>query len=57
MWSDRAKRLTVVDVEGGHTVTTTTLPDVTHILTSSPESGDLYAAGHDGRVIRLVPRN
>ena len=37
-------------------MTTIDLPGVRHLVMSTTESGDLYAAGDDGRVIRLVPR-
>jgi outer membrane protein assembly factor BamB len=56
VWDDHESRMLLVDAERGAVMTTVDLPEVRHIVMSATESGDLYAAGDDGRVIRLVPR-
>ncbi|MHC4710426.1 MAG: outer membrane protein assembly factor BamB family protein [Planctomycetota bacterium] len=56
VWDDHEARMSLIDVERGAVMTTVDLPDVRHLVMSTIESGDLYAAGNDGRVIRLVPR-
>ena len=56
VWDDHEARMSLIDAERGAVMTTIDLPEVRHLLMSSTESGDLYAAGNDGRVIRLVPR-
>jgi outer membrane protein assembly factor BamB len=56
VWDDRETRMSLIDAERGAVMTTVDLPDVRHIVMSTTESGDLYAVGNDGRVIRLVPR-
>ena len=56
VWDDHESRMSLVDAERGAVITTVDLPEVRHLVMSSTESGDLYAAGNDGRVIRLVPR-
>ncbi len=56
VWDDQEARMSLIDAERGAVMTTVDLPEVRHLVMSSTESGDLYAAGNDGRVIRLVPR-
>ena len=56
VWDDHEARMSLIDAERGAVITTVDLPEVRHLVMSSTESGDLYAAGNDGRVIRLVPR-
>ena len=56
VWDREHRRLTVVESDRGDVVTTINLPAVQHLFAPTPTSGDLYAAGDDGRVIRLVPR-
>ncbi|MHC4414507.1 MAG: outer membrane protein assembly factor BamB family protein [Planctomycetota bacterium] len=56
VWDDAQRRMTIVDVGLGAAITTVDLPAVRHLQLSAPQSGELYAAGDDGRVTRLVPR-
>jgi outer membrane protein assembly factor BamB len=52
VWDHDARELAVVEADRGAVKTTVDLPDVRHLEMSEM---DLYAAGDDGRVIRLVP--
>jgi outer membrane protein assembly factor BamB len=56
VWDDTEARMSLIDAERGAVMNTVDLPKVRHLVMSRTESGDLYAAGNDGRVIRLVPR-
>ena len=54
VWDHNGRRMAIVEADRGAVKTTVDLPDVRHIQITEM---DLYAAGDDGRVIRLVPRN
>ncbi|MCH8345275.1 MAG: PQQ-like beta-propeller repeat protein [Planctomycetes bacterium] len=57
VWDKASRQLTLVDAGQGNVIKSIDLPQVRHLLASRMQAGDLYAAGDDGRVIRLVPRN
>jgi outer membrane protein assembly factor BamB len=57
VWDGQRKRLAIINAESGAVTDTVDLPGVRHLVITDPDSGDLYAASDDGRVIRLVPRN
>ena len=57
VWHKAPRQLTLVDAGQGNVIKSIDLPQVRHLLASRMQAGDLYAAGDDGRVIRLVPRN
>ena len=54
VWDEHTRTMAVVESDRGAVKTSVELPDVQHLKMSGQ---DLYAAGNDGRVIRLVPRN
>jgi outer membrane protein assembly factor BamB len=56
LWDDHGPRVTLLDADRGSVARTIDLPGVRHLVMSEREIRDLYAAGDDGRVIRLVPR-
>ncbi len=56
VWDAEARRLALLDALHGGVRETADVPGVRHLLATATESGDLVAAGDDGRVIRLVPR-
>ena len=53
VWDSDDRVLAVVDAARGGVMTTVPLPDVRHMYML--DSGELYAAGDDGRVIALAP--
>ena len=55
-WDDEAKRLDRVDARLGAVIGSWNAPQIGSIMATAPRSGDLYAAGTDGRISRLVPR-
>ncbi len=58
-WDAAARTLQIVDKAHGSVVTTLKLPKVKFLIVpGGPDSktGDIFAAGDDGRVVRLVPR-
>jgi outer membrane protein assembly factor BamB len=57
VWDAPRRSLTLVEEARGGVVDTLTLPGVRHLMVSALESGDLYAGGDDGRIVRLVPRS
>ncbi|MHC4429042.1 MAG: outer membrane protein assembly factor BamB family protein [Planctomycetota bacterium] len=57
VWDKVAHTLSLVEVRGGATITTLDFTGVDHLETSGSRSGNIVAAGHDGRIIRLVPRS
>jgi len=56
LWDEHKPRITLLDDERGAVAATVDLPGVRHLVMDEAEAGDLYAAGDDGQVIRLVPR-
>ncbi len=56
VWDDTNRRLTILDADRGGVVTAVDLPHIRHLFMIDKVDGDLFAAGDDGRVIRLVPR-
>jgi outer membrane protein assembly factor BamB len=57
VWSDRDRRMSIVEAGRGSLVEHVTLPQVTHVQATAPVDGELYAAADDGRVVRVVPRD
>jgi hypothetical protein len=57
VWDAEGQRMFVVEAERGAVKTTVDLPGVRFIKLSASDPWDLIAAGDDGRVIRLLPRN
>ncbi|UCD74018.1 MAG: PQQ-binding-like beta-propeller repeat protein [Phycisphaerales bacterium] len=57
VWDDEAGRMEIVDATYGSLIRTVNLARASHLLTSNFTGSELYAAGADGRVIRLTPRN
>jgi outer membrane protein assembly factor BamB len=60
VWDAVARRLTVLDVAHGSLVRTLNLPKVKYLTVpggAESKNGDIFAAGDDCRVVRLVPRN
>jgi outer membrane protein assembly factor BamB len=55
LWDDDARTLTTVDRNKGYVMDTIALPGVKHLHCTDVKSGDLYAAGDDGRLAHLVP--
>ena len=49
--------MTLLDADRGSVIKTVSLPSVKHLYVTSLVDGDLIAAGDDGRVIALVPKN
>ena len=56
VWHASDRRLTVVDAGGGGVMQTVRLPSVRHLQMSRHRGGEIFVAGDDGRVSRLVPR-
>lgn len=57
IWDQKNRQLDVLTaLRGGH-VSSTSLPLVDILMTTSANEGDIYAYHRDGRVVRLVPRN
>jgi outer membrane protein assembly factor BamB len=56
-WDAEARRMQMAEEATGAAVESVDLPQVLHLRASSAAGGDLFAAGDDGRIIRLVPRN
>ena len=57
VWDQRQRRLELVTANQGAAALSLDLPGIKFLLTSNHQSTDLFAAGNDGRVVRLVPRN
>ena len=57
VWNDPARRMEIVDATYGSLIRTLDLPRASQLLTTDFGGSELYAAGADGRVIRLEPRN
>ena len=55
VWDPASHTLTALD-DNGAKVRAISLPQVEQIVMTAPEGGDIYAAGHDGRLERLVPQ-
>lgn len=55
-WDGETQTATVLAASTGDVVKRIALPGVTHLRTTSRESGELIAVSADGRVIRLAPR-
>lgn len=55
-WDDEARTLDLVEARLGAVIDRVGLPDVDRIMASGLHSGELYASGTDGRLLRLVPR-
>ena len=56
VWDSERRGMTVLDSGLGATISTVSLGGVQHLRTTARRDGDVFAAGEDGRVIRLVPR-
>ena len=57
VWDQKQRRLELVTADQGAAALSLDLPGITFLLTNTRQSTDLFAAGDDGRVVRLVPRN
>ncbi len=57
VWDKEQRRLELVTAEQGAVALRLDLPGIKFLLTNTRQSTDLFAAGNDGRVVRLVPRN
>lgn len=60
VWDAVGRKLIIVDQAHGSLVRTLNLPKVKFLNVpggAESKSGDIFAAGDDGRVVRLVPRN
>ena len=57
VWDEKDRRMSILDSAHGSIVKTIDLPGVEQMLVTSRRSGEIYAAGGDGRVLRLVPRH
>jgi outer membrane protein assembly factor BamB len=57
VWDESNRVLTLLDADRGSVIKTVSLPSVKHLYVTSLVDGDLIAAGDDGRVIALVPKN
>jgi len=57
VWDQGKRTVFVVSASGGHVIKTISLPSVRHLLATSLEGGNLFAAGDDGRIIHLTWRN
>ena len=55
LWDQDTRTLTTVDRNKGYVMDTIVLPGVKHLRCTDVKSGDLYAAGDDGRLAHLVP--
>jgi outer membrane protein assembly factor BamB len=55
-WDDETKTLGIVDERLGALIAERQLPQVDRIMATSVDAGDIFATGHDGRIIRLVAR-
>jgi len=55
-WDAGARELALVDARLGAVIETFDMPQVDKIIATDVRRGDIYATGHDGRIIRLVPR-
>jgi hypothetical protein len=55
-WDAENRVLSLVDDRVGSVFETRSMPQVASLSATAVESGDLYATGNDGRVVRLVPR-
>ncbi len=56
VWDADGRQLTVVDAERGGVISAVRLPSVRHLQMSDRRGGEVFVAGDDGRVSRLVPR-
>ncbi len=56
VWNAAARRLKIVDTARGGVIDTAYLPQVRHLYMDTTGGGEIFAAGDDGRVIRLVAR-
>ena len=57
VWDQKQRRLELVTADQGAAALSIGLPGIKFLLTNTSQSTDLFAAGNDGRVVRLVPRN
>ncbi len=57
VWDKEQRRLELVTVEQGAAALRIDLTGIKFLLKNTRQSTDLLAAGDDGRVVRLVPRN
>ncbi len=57
VWDREQRRLELVTAHQGAAALSIDLPGTKFLLTNTRQSTDLFAAGNDGRVVRLVPRN
>lgn len=57
VWNDPDRRMEIVDAAYGSLIRTLDLSKVSHLLVTDSAGSEFYAAGPDGRVIRLDPRN
>jgi hypothetical protein len=57
VWDQKQRRLELVTADQGAAALRLDLPGIKFLLTNTGRSTDLFAAGNDGRVVRLVPRN
>jgi outer membrane protein assembly factor BamB len=55
-WDESSRQLTVVDPRRGGPIKSVHLPKVGRLLAAGENNNELYAAGDDGRIVRLVPR-
>ncbi len=55
VWSESSGEMIILDAGSGAVVEQVALPHVDRLYVTKRRSGDLYAAGDDGRVIRLNP--
>ncbi len=57
VWDQKQRRLELVTTDQGAAALSLDLPGIKFLLTNTRQSTDLFAAGDDGRVVRLVPRS
>lgn len=56
VWDQNTRRMELVDATYGAVISSTGLPRADHLMLADEQASELFAAGADGRVIRLVPR-
>lgn len=56
VWDSEARVMSLVTAQNGDVVERISMPKVRHLVVDGMNSGEMFAVGDDGKVMRMVPR-
>src|SRR5690606_6980276 len=57
VWDREARVMSLLTAANGDVVERIPMPKVNHLIVDGMNSGEIYAIGDDGKVLRMVPRS